>query len=115
MRRTNTLGEQRDSIPAPLPPLNNLDERPIPLDADHRLDTRRRGLRYHPGCFDCVHRPQYPGPADADLADETGVFKCSFEAVATAFAYIVFSALKKAEGLDVYNRDTDLNPVAVWE
>lgn len=43
------------------------------------------------------------------------MFKCAFAAVATAFAYIVFSALKKTEGLDVYNRDTDLNPVAVWE
>ncbi len=36
-----------------------------------------------------------PAIPDAGLADETGVFKCAFEAVATAFAYIVISALKK--------------------
>jgi uncharacterized integral membrane protein (TIGR00697 family) len=43
------------------------------------------------------------------------LFKVGFEVVATPLTYAVVIALKRAEGIDVYDRTTDLNPVAVWE
>jgi queuosine precursor transporter len=38
------------------------------------------------------------------------VFKCGFEALATPWTYIVTNRLKRAEGQDVFDYDTDLNP-----
>jgi uncharacterized integral membrane protein (TIGR00697 family) len=46
---------------------------------------------------------------------ETWVFKVGFEAVATPVTYLVVTWLKRAEGVDAYDRDIDFNPVAVWE
>lgn len=43
------------------------------------------------------------------------LFKVLFETVATPVTYIVVDALKRAEGIDVYDRDIDLNPLAVWQ
>jgi hypothetical protein len=43
------------------------------------------------------------------------LFKVLFETVATPFTYAVVTALKRLEGIDVYDRGVDLNPVAVWE
>lgn len=42
------------------------------------------------------------------------LFKVLFETVATPVTYAVVAALKRAEGIDVYDRGVDLNPVAVW-
>ncbi|RME47780.1 MAG: VUT family protein [Caldilineae bacterium] len=39
------------------------------------------------------------------------LFKSSYEALATPFTYWVVNALKRAEGVDVYDRDTDFNPL----
>lgn len=46
---------------------------------------------------------------------ETWVFKVGFEILATPITYLVVNGLKRAEGIDVYDRETDFNPVAVWE
>lgn len=46
---------------------------------------------------------------------QTWVFKCGFEIVATPFTYIVVNLLKRAEGIDAYDRGVNVNPVAVWE
>ncbi len=46
---------------------------------------------------------------------QTWVFKCGFETVATPFTYIVVNLLKKAEGIDAYDRGVNVNPVAVWK
>ena len=43
------------------------------------------------------------------------LFKVGFEVLATPLTYAVVIALKRAEGIDVYDRTTHLNPVAVWE
>jgi hypothetical protein len=43
------------------------------------------------------------------------LFKVLFEAVATPLTYVAVTVLKRAEGIDTYDRDVDLNPVAVWE
>jgi uncharacterized integral membrane protein (TIGR00697 family) len=43
------------------------------------------------------------------------LFKVGFEVVATPVTYAVVTALKRVEGIDVYDRELDLNPVAVWE
>lgn len=43
------------------------------------------------------------------------LFKVLFEVAATPVTYVVVTALKRVEGIDVYDRDTDLNPVAVWQ
>lgn len=40
-------------------------------------------------------------------------FKVTYEALATPFTYWVVNALKRAEGLDYYDRDTNFNPVVL--
>lgn len=42
-------------------------------------------------------------------------FKVAFEAAATPLTYVVVNALKRAEGVDVFDEGVSLNPVAVWE
>ncbi len=39
--------------------------------------------------------------------------KTGYEVVATPFTYMVVNYLKKKEGIDTYDRDTDFNPFAV--
>lgn len=43
------------------------------------------------------------------------LFKVLFETIATPVTYAVVAALKRAEGIDTYDRGVDLNPVAVWQ
>lgn len=43
------------------------------------------------------------------------LFKVLFEVVATPFTYAAVTVLKRLEGIDTYDRDIDLNPVAVWQ
>lgn len=43
------------------------------------------------------------------------LFKSLFEVVATPLTYAAVIALKRLEGIDAYDRDTDLNPIAVWQ
>ena len=38
------------------------------------------------------------------------LFKVAYEVLATPFTYLIVNFLKKAEGVDVYDRDTDFNP-----
>jgi len=40
------------------------------------------------------------------------VFKCVYEALATPLTYAVVNSLKRVEGLDVFDRETDFRPVA---
>ncbi|MBL8707845.1 MAG: queuosine precursor transporter [Rhodospirillaceae bacterium] len=42
------------------------------------------------------------------------IFKISYEALATPFTYLIVNRLKRAEGIDVYDRDTNFSPFA-WE
>lgn len=49
------------------------------------------------------------------LIFKTWVFKVAFEVVATPVTYAVVTALKRAEGVDAYDRGVDLNPIAVWQ
>jgi queuosine precursor transporter len=39
------------------------------------------------------------------------IFKSIYEAAATPLTYLVVNALKRHEGVDVYDRDTDFNPL----
>lgn len=41
------------------------------------------------------------------------LFKSIYEAAATPFTYLVVNALKRREGIDVYDRDTDFNPLPI--
>ncbi len=43
------------------------------------------------------------------------LFKVGFETIATPFTYAAVIALKRLEGIDTYDRDIDLNPLAVWD
>ncbi len=43
------------------------------------------------------------------------LFKVLFETVFTPVTYAVVIALKRLEGIDVYDARTNLNPVAVWD
>jgi queuosine precursor transporter len=38
--------------------------------------------------------------------------KVAFEVLATPFTYLIVNALKRSEGIDIYDRDTNFNPVA---
>jgi uncharacterized integral membrane protein (TIGR00697 family) len=38
------------------------------------------------------------------------LFKVVYEVLATPITYVIVNSLKKAEGVDVYDRDTDFNP-----
>jgi hypothetical protein len=40
--------------------------------------------------------------------------KIAIEALATPLTYGAVKYLKKKEGIDVYDRQTDFNPFAVW-
>jgi uncharacterized integral membrane protein (TIGR00697 family) len=39
--------------------------------------------------------------------------KSAYEALATPLTYVVVNRLKRTEGMDVYDRDTDFNPLAI--
>lgn len=39
------------------------------------------------------------------------LFKVAFEIVATPFTYLIVNALKRADGVDYFDRDTNFNPV----
>ncbi len=41
------------------------------------------------------------------------IFKSVYEALATPLTYVVVNRLKRAEGLDVYDRDTRFNPLLI--
>ncbi|MBI5947428.1 MAG: queuosine precursor transporter [Chloroflexi bacterium] len=43
------------------------------------------------------------------------LFKVGFETIATPVTYAAVIALKRLEGIDTYDQDLDLNPIAVWE
>lgn len=43
------------------------------------------------------------------------VFKLTYETLATPLTYLVVNSLKKAEGVDYYDRSTNFNPLAVSE
>jgi len=46
----------------------------------------------------------------ANLIVSGYLFKVLYEVLATPITYLVVNALKSAEGVDVYDRDTDFNP-----
>ncbi|MDO8626753.1 MAG: queuosine precursor transporter [Candidatus Magasanikbacteria bacterium] len=54
-----------------------------------------------------------PSVAIPTLVLTQWIFKSAFEVVATPFTYIVVNYLKQAEGLDVYDHQTNFNPVKI--
>jgi hypothetical protein len=44
-----------------------------------------------------------------------GVVKVAYEVLATPLTYLVVGYLKRVEGIDVYDRDTRLNPIALTD
>jgi hypothetical protein len=54
-----------------------------------------------------------PGPLLGAVVVSNYVFKVGFEVVATPLTYVVVAALKRSEGVDVYDWDTNFNPFAV--
>lgn len=60
-------------------------------------------------------RPGFEGIALWSAIWRQWLFKTLWETLATPFTYVVVIALKRAEGIDVYDRDVNLNPVAVWQ
>ena len=40
--------------------------------------------------------------------------KCAYEALLTPLTYWVVAILKRREGLDTFDRDTDFNPLAFF-
>jgi hypothetical protein len=41
------------------------------------------------------------------------LFKCAYEALATPLTYVVVNFVKRVEGLDVFDYDTDFNPITL--
>jgi uncharacterized integral membrane protein (TIGR00697 family) len=54
----------------------------------------------------------FPGSEIATAIVSQWLFKVAFEILATPFTYLVVNALKRAEGVDHFDRDTNFNPVA---
>ncbi len=54
-----------------------------------------------------------PGPQLVKLIIAQWLFKSIYEALATPLTYLVVNTLKQLEGVDVYDRDTDFNPMKV--
>jgi uncharacterized integral membrane protein (TIGR00697 family) len=55
----------------------------------------------------------FPGANLVQVILGEWVFKTLFEAVATPFTYLVVARLKRAEGIDVYDRETNFSPVVL--
>lgn len=51
-----------------------------------------------------------PGEILLTLIVSNYVFKCGVEAIFTPITYAIVNGLKRAEGVDVYDRDTNFNP-----
>jgi hypothetical protein len=49
----------------------------------------------------------------APLVVTQWLFKSGYEALATPLTYVVVTALKRVEGIDAFDTDTDFNPLAV--
>ena len=56
-----------------------------------------------------------PTAALGQLVVTQWLFKCAYEALATPFTYAVVNFLKRAENEDYYDRDTNFNPVALYD
>jgi uncharacterized integral membrane protein (TIGR00697 family) len=56
---------------------------------------------------------QVPGPALREIIWHNWLLKTAYEALATPLTYFVVNRLKAIEGIDVYDRGTDWNPIAV--
>jgi hypothetical protein len=56
-----------------------------------------------------------PGESLAPLIVTQWLFKSGYEALATPLTYLVVGALKRAEGLDAFDTDTDFNPLALGD
>jgi uncharacterized integral membrane protein (TIGR00697 family) len=54
-----------------------------------------------------------PLPAILAAAASQWIFKSVYEALATPATYVVVGRLKRAEGVDAYDRDTSFNPLLI--
>ncbi|HMK07894.1 MAG TPA: VUT family protein, partial [Anaerolineales bacterium] len=54
-----------------------------------------------------------PPPALASAIASQWLLKSAYEAIATPLTYLVVNRLKRAEGLDPFDRSTDFNPLHV--
>ena len=55
----------------------------------------------------------FPTEAILSIIVSNYVFKVGYEALATPLTYVVVARLKRAEGVDVYDRDTNFNPFLI--
>jgi hypothetical protein len=55
----------------------------------------------------------FPGQVLWEMVYTNWVIKMGYEALATPLTYKVVNALKRREGIDVYDRGTDFNPLAM--
>jgi uncharacterized integral membrane protein (TIGR00697 family) len=53
-----------------------------------------------------------PGSTMINMIVSGYISKVLYEALATPFTYLIVNRLKRAEGIDVYDRNTDFNPFA---
>jgi len=56
-----------------------------------------------------------PAAALVPLVVTQWLFKSGYEALATPLTYVVVAKLKRAEGLDAFDTDTDFNPLALLD
>lgn len=55
----------------------------------------------------------FPGNAIGQAILSQWLFKVAYETLATPLTYLVVNALKRAENIDYFDRDTDFKPVAI--
>jgi hypothetical protein len=81
------------------------------LDTHGWIDDHRAIRRHDDGDLDRIYRTR-------SLVNDRGLifwgywFKVIYEVVATPITYWIVNNLKRAEGIDVYDRGTNFNPFA---
>jgi uncharacterized integral membrane protein (TIGR00697 family) len=57
--------------------------------------------------------PDWPNDLLLSVMLSQWIFKITYEVLATPFTYLIVGKLKRAEGIDVYDRDTNFSPFAL--
>ncbi len=89
-----------------------LTGRPLAVDADDRLNRGRAGrwtaLIFYPLAF--LYAPTWTNALVVKVLFTQWVLKVSWEVLLTPFTYAVVGFLKRREGVDVYDTDTNFTP-----
>jgi len=98
------------SLPTRIPrPAQNPHPRSMALDPHHRIHHRRPGLRHLSRHGHLLRRPGLPATL-IRLILSSYLIKVAYETLATPLTYAGVAWLKRREGVDPFDTQTDFNP-----